>query len=168
MRRITPLAIAHVAYEARRMYCRALGESLPPDWEQASRQQRTEVLVGVEAVLSGTANSAARLHDALPKETMTIGPPYEFLASGYDDLCVDQRRKLLLFRAIVLALVDGPCNGLCHDEKCSLVDDHDCHFDTCMSKFGIPPGLLRETPALEAAVLEDGYGPSSRAEKLYC
>lgn len=168
MRRITPLAIAHVAYEARRMYCRSLGESMQPNWDKASTQQRYDVLAGVEAVLSGTANSAARLYDALTKETMTIGPPYGSLAPGYDDLGLDQRRKLLLFRAIVLALVDGPCNGLCHDEKCSLLDDHDCHFDTCMSKFGIPPGLLQETPALEQSVMGELCRDSPLAKKLYC
>ena len=46
---------------------------------------------------------------------------------------------MLLFRATVLALVDGPCTGLCHDEKCRIIEDHPCHLETCLSRFGIQP-----------------------------
>ena len=68
MRPITPVAIARVAYEARRLYSRALGENVQPVWDQASTQQRDDTLSGVQAVLSGTANSAERLHDALTQQ----------------------------------------------------------------------------------------------------
>jgi hypothetical protein len=70
-------------------------------------------------------------------------PALEPAAPGYRELTLEQRRKILLFRAVVLALVDGPCNGFCHDEKCPNLEDHECHLDTCMSRYGIPPGLLQ-------------------------
>jgi hypothetical protein len=92
---------------------------------------QSEAIAGAEAVLSGEARSGAHLHDALSRR----------VEPGYDQLGLDQRRKVLLFRAVVLALIDGPCNGFCHDEHCPILEDHDCHLDTCMSKFGVPPGL---------------------------
>ena len=69
----------------------------------------------------------------------------------YHDLPIAQRRKVLLFRATVLALVDGPCTGLCHDEKCRIIEDHACHLDTCLSRFGIPPGAWDRPSQADAA-----------------
>jgi hypothetical protein len=135
-------AIARVAYEAERAYATALGEGPAPRWEEVSRQEQAAVIAGVEAVLSGQARSGAHLHDAWARQGAAF-PTAEPLASTYDELTLAQRRKVLLFRAVVLALVDGPCNGFCHDDKCSNLEDHECHLDTCMSRFGIPPGLLR-------------------------
>jgi hypothetical protein len=103
-----------------------------------------EAMVGVQAVLSGEARSGAHLHEAWSKRTNPM--PFGVLLPGYDQLDVADRRKVLLFRAVVLALIDGPCNGYCHDDKCPNLEDHDCHLDTCMSRFGVPPGLWQETP----------------------
>jgi hypothetical protein len=144
MSRVEPVAIARIAYEARRVYARALGEYGLPDWDEASPRQREEALAGVEAVLCGAASTGARLHEVWTRQGNPINSP---LASpgtifkvDYHDLPIEQRRKVLLFRATVLALVDGPCSGLCHDEKCPIIEDHACHLDTCLSRFGIPPG----------------------------
>lgn len=141
---VTASEIARVAYEARRCYARALREPAPPRWEDAPPGARNEAIAGVEAVLTGQARSGAHLHDAWIRRASRddVGA----LAPGYDQLGVDQRRKVLLFRAVVLAMVDGPCNGFCHDESCSNLDDHGCHLDTCMSRFGVPPGLWRARP----------------------
>jgi hypothetical protein len=140
MTSVTPSAIARVAYEARRLYCCALGHDEHPPWEQASSHHRRDVLLGVDAVLSGTAPSGAHLHDTWSRHA-TVLPPYEVLVPGYDQLSMNERRKLLVFRAVILALVDGPCTGFCHDDRCANLEDHACHLDTCMSRFGIPPGL---------------------------
>ena len=61
----------------------------------------------------------ARLHDVLTRH----GAPARFTRRACSRSTITtcrskQRRKVLLFRATVLALVDGPCTGLCHDEKC--------------------------------------------------
>ena len=135
-----PSTIARIAYEARRVYARSLGEYGLPDWEEASPQQRQEALVGVEAVLRGAASTGERLHDAWARDTRRLDLPSDLFKVDYRDLPMAERRKVLLFRATVLALVDGPCTGLCHDEKCRIIADHACHLETCLSRFGIPPG----------------------------
>lgn len=147
-------AIARVAYEAERVYASALGEGPTAGWEDASREEQVAAIAGVEAVLSGEARSGAHLHEAWARQGAMF-PTLEPLAPSYDALSLAQRRKLLLFRAVVLALVDGPCNGFCHDDKCGDLEDHDCHLDTCMSKFGIPPGLLRSERSGPAPATDD-------------
>ena len=119
----TAAAMARVAYEARRAYARALGEVDEPSWELASAVQRLHAVAGVQAVLSGEARSGAH---------------------RYDQLGLEERRKVLLFRAVVLAMVDGPCNGFAHLSSWQNPEDHECHLDTCMSRFGVPPGLWRD------------------------
>jgi hypothetical protein len=137
---VEPGVLARVAYEARRVYARSLGEDGLPDWDAASPQLRQEALLGVEAVLCGAASSGERLHDAWARRTRRLDLPGALFKVDYRDLSLPERRKLLLFRATVLAMIDGPCTGLCHDEKCTTVDDHACHLDTCLSRFGILPG----------------------------
>jgi hypothetical protein len=146
MSAVTAIGIARVAYEARRAYALALGEPVPPEWEEAPPGVQSEAIAGAEAVLSGEARSGAHLHDALARRVEDF-PRVGLFSPGYDQLGLDQRRKVLLFRAVVLALIDGPCNGFCHDEQCPNLEDHDCHLDTCMSKFGVPPGLWSSSPS---------------------
>jgi hypothetical protein len=143
MRLVTPSGIARVAYEATRTYCRVLGrEGDRADWQRASPQERRDALVSVEAVLSGQASSGAHLH-ATWLQSPSRGIIRTVMVTRYDQLPVVERRQLLLFRAVVLALVDGPCLGYCHDDQCGDESDHDCHLDTCVSRFGVPPGLWR-------------------------
>lgn len=144
---IEPTAIARVAYEARRVYARALGQQALPDWDDAPPELRREALLGVQAVLCGAATTGARLHDVLTRQAHPLGSPGALFKMEYRDLPIAERRKVLLFRATVLALVDGPCTGLCHDEKCRIIEDHACHLDTCLSRFGIQPGAWATTPA---------------------
>jgi hypothetical protein len=155
---VEPTAIARVAYEARRVYARALGERALPDWDEAPVELRREVLLGVEAVLRGTASTGARLHDVLTQHAHPLDSPGGLFKVDYHDLPIEQRRKVLLFRATVLALVDGPCTGLCHDEKCRIIEDHACHLDTCLSRFGIQPGVWSQAhPAEPASTLKLYY-----------
>jgi hypothetical protein len=146
-------ALARVAYEAGRAYAHSLGNDDQPSWEQASPRQRMQAMVGVQAVLSGEARSGAHLHAAWTGRA-PLGP-FEALARGYEQLELQERRRVLLFRAVVLAMVDGPCNGFCHDDKCANPEDHDCHLDTCMSRFGVPPGMWR-APVTVSPAAADG------------
>jgi hypothetical protein len=161
MSAVTAADIARVAYEARRAYAVALGQPAPPAWEEAPADERSEAIAGAEAVLSGEARCGAHLHAAWTRRAEdfpVVGPG--LFSAAYDQLGLAERRKVLLFRAVVLALVDGPCNGFCHDDKCANLEDHDCHLETCLSKFGVPPGLWR-APAPHAPQAGGGG-------KLYC
>jgi hypothetical protein len=134
-----PSGIARVAYEAARAYATVLGRAVPPCWLEATPAQRWQVLRGVQAVLSGEVRSGAQIYD-LWSRAASAGAPPSALEPAYERLPLPERRRVLLFRAVVLALIDGPCNGDCHDEACPVVDDHDCHLETCVSRFGVPPG----------------------------
>jgi hypothetical protein len=142
MRSPTASGIARVAYEATRAYSSLLGHVARPDWPVASPRQRRDALLGVQAVLSGEARSGALLHELWIK-TRAGRPAEGSVAQRYAELAITERRRILLFRAVVLALVDGPCSGYSHDQDCPTLDDHDCHLDTCVSRFGIPPGFWR-------------------------
>jgi hypothetical protein len=127
-------ALARIAHEAIRAYGAELGGPPPPPWDAATDRQRQDAIAGVEAVLAGQARSGRSFHQAWTRRLDRPDPPYE-------DLTADRRRELLLFRSVVLALIDGPCNGLCHDERCDDLEDHRCHLDNCLSTYGIPPSL---------------------------
>jgi len=155
MRAPNASAIARVAYEATRAYASVLGQTSRPDWPQASPQQREAALRGVGAVLSGEARSGAHLHDLWTRHASGL-PPRGPWAKGYDQLPLFERRQILLFRAAVLAVVDGPCSGYCHDQSCPVLDDHDCHLDVCVSRFGVPPGFWRSLLAVGVGGGEGG------------
>src|SRR6185312_11326099 len=95
MSTVTAFDIARVAYEARRFYALALQEPPPPPWEEAPPRLQTEAILGAEAVLTGEARSGAHLHDAWIRRAALS--PVPRLAPGYEQLDVDQRRKVLLF-----------------------------------------------------------------------
>jgi len=139
-------ALARIAHEAIRAYGRELGGPPPPPWDVATEHQRRDTILGVEVVLEGRAGSGRSFHEAWARRQDGPTPPYE-------DLTADRRRQLLLFRSVVLALVDGPCNGLCHDEACDDLDDHRCHLENCLSTYGIPPSLGRPPPQAAAPAL---------------
>ena len=127
-------ALARIAHETIRAYGAELGDHPSPPWEVTSERERQDTMLGVEVVLEGRARSGRSFHEAWVRRQDGPRPPYE-------DLTADRRRQLLLFRSVVLALIDGPCNGLCHDEACNDLDDHRCHLENCLSTYGIPPSL---------------------------
>ena len=131
------LNIARVVHGATRAYGNLFGKMWEPSWEEASGWHRAAVIVGVKAVVSGNANSPEELHAAHARAALGSAGPFA-------DLSIEQRRRTALFRAIVLALVDGPCDGDCHDPGCPLDGQHACHLDTCMSEFGVPRGELQD------------------------
>jgi hypothetical protein len=125
------LDIARVVHGATRAYGNLFGKMWEPSWDEASGWHRAAVIAGVKAVVSGEANSPEELHAARTRAALDTAGPFA-------DLSIEQRRRTALFRAIVLALVDGPCEGDCHDPGCSLDDRHACHLETCLSEFGVP------------------------------
>ena len=140
MKSPTANGIARVAYEATRAYSSVFGKAGRPDWLAASPRHHEDALVGVQAVLSGEARSGERLHHVWV-ESAAGGPFHSLPAPAYDQLSITERRKILLFRAVVLSMIDGPCSGDCHDVDCPALDDHACHLENCVSRFGVPPGL---------------------------
>jgi hypothetical protein len=85
------------------------------------------IVRGVSGVLAGRANSIADLYAAMTGDERPCPalPP-------------DDRRELALVRAIVLALIDSPCESDCHDPSCEGTHPHPCHLETCLSEFGVP------------------------------
>jgi hypothetical protein len=125
------LEIARVVHGATRVYGNLFGEMGVPSWEEASSWHRAVVIAGVKAVVSGDANSPEELHATCARIEPGNRRPFEALSR-------QQRRRTALFRAIVVALVDGPCQGDCHDPSCPDTDTHRCHLETCLSEFGVP------------------------------
>jgi hypothetical protein len=126
------LDIARVVYGATRIYGHFSGEAWQPSWKEASGSERAAVIAGVKAVISGTASAPEALHAARVGAHLGTAPPIEALS-------VEERQKTDLFRAVVMALVDGPCDNDCHDRACLKPSLHRCHLDTCLSEFGVPP-----------------------------
>lgn len=132
----TIVCIARVAHGATRIYRHFSGEMWQPPWEEASDSERAEAIACVKAVVSGNANSPEELH------AVRLGARLGN-ASAFTALSHEERRTTELFRAIVVALVDGPCGNACHDSCCSDEAPHGCHLDTCLSEFGIPPDEIQ-------------------------
>jgi hypothetical protein len=139
-------ALARIAHETIRAYGAETGGPPGPSWEVAPEDERRDTILGVEVVLDGRARSGRSFHEAWVRRLDGPNPPYE-------DLSADRRRQLLLFRSVVLALIDGPCNGLCHDERCDDLDDHVCHLENCLSTYGVPPSLGSRPPDLGQELL---------------
>jgi hypothetical protein len=129
------LEIARVVHGATRIYGNLFGELCEPTWEEASGWHRAVVIAGVKAIISGDANAPEELHATRARIELGARRPFEALS-------VQQRRQTALFRAVVLALVDGPCEGDCHDPGCPVPDTHRCHLETCLSEFGVPRAEL--------------------------
>lgn len=51
-------AAAKAAHEFNRAYCAAIGEPLPPSWDEAGEAQHRSVLSGVDSVIAGNTDPA--------------------------------------------------------------------------------------------------------------
>jgi|GEM_PF-2362409 len=110
-------AIARVVHEANRAYCVTIGDESQVAWDDAPDWQRESAIAGVRAVIDGTADSPRRQHEkwAAHKvcEGWVWGPVKDAVAKThpclvpYDELPLAQKRKDVLFGAIVRALHDG-------------------------------------------------------------
>jgi hypothetical protein len=126
------LQIARVVRAATVMFGACLGDAPPAENREGTRDLADGAIVrAVRAILSGTANSPAELSAVLADGDRHASRPYEWLS-------VEERREHALIRAIVVALVDGPCADDCHDTGCEGTRPHPCHLETCLSEFGVP------------------------------
>jgi len=128
------LQIARVVRAATAMLGSCLGGEPPPEERHVGGDLPDRaILRAVRAILSGRANSPGDLSAALAD-----GDGDRRAFRPYEELSPEERRKRALIRAIVVALVDGPCSGDCHDSDCEATRPHPCHLDTCLSEFGVP------------------------------
>ena len=126
------LRITRVVRAATVTFGSCFGGAQPPDNREGSRDLADRAIErAVRAILSGTANSSAELSAVLADGDRQASRPYERLSG-------EERREHALIRAIVVALIDGPCADDCHDPGCEGTRPHPCHLETCMSEFGVP------------------------------
>lgn len=108
--------VARVCHEANRAYCVGLGDGSQPSWEDAPGWQRASAMSGVRAVMEGTAVSPESQHEAWCAEKVAGGWVYGVEKDAerkthpclvpYGELPAAQRRKDVLFRAVVRALTE--------------------------------------------------------------
>lgn len=106
--------IARVAHEVNRAYCRAIGDTSQPSWEEAPEWQRQSAVKGVEAHSSGELTPEQSHESWLAekrRDGWRWGPSKDpekkehpcFCA--YDELPAAQRTKDYLFGAVCAALL---------------------------------------------------------------
>lgn len=108
--------IARVAHESNRAYCAALGDFTQRPWEDAPPWQRESAIKGVQFVIANPDASPSASHDAWLLEKERTGWRYGPVKDEtkkehpcfvpYAELPPEQRRKDVLFRAVVEALCE--------------------------------------------------------------
>ena len=118
----TPLAfqtaIASICHEANRAYCKSIGDTSQPSWEEAPDWQKESAIAGVSFHMANPTASPSASHEAWRQHKEAEGWDYgikkdPFLKQHpcmvpYDELPIEQRRKDYLFRAIVHAFMTNP------------------------------------------------------------
>lgn len=106
--------IARVVHEANRAYCITIRDYSQVEWDLAEDWQRGSAIAGVEATLSGAAYTPEEQHQTWCDHKIADGWVYGATKNAeakthpclvpYDQLPLEQRKKDVLFRAIVVAL----------------------------------------------------------------
>lgn len=104
-------ALAHIAHEANRAYCRLLGDDSQPAWDDAPDWQRESAIKGIEGAMRG--NTPEQSHESWTAEKVatgwTFGPVKDAEAKThpclvpYAELPPEQRVKDALYIAVVRA-----------------------------------------------------------------
>lgn len=116
--------IAIVCHEANRAYCRTLGDTSQPSWDDAPEWQKNSAIAGVKfhlaALESGVEPAPSASHDSWLAEKERDGWKYGAVKDPekkehpcfvpYDQLPVDQRMKDYIFAAIVKAVYEANAN----------------------------------------------------------
>lgn len=107
-------SIAHVCHEANRAYCLTLGDTSQPAWESAQDWQRSSAIEGVRFNLSNPDAPPSHSHECWLDEKRRTGWKYGPVKDPakkehpcflpYEELPEEQKRKDLLFKAVVAAL----------------------------------------------------------------
>jgi RyR domain len=107
-------SIAQVCHEANRAYCRTIGDDSQLPWNDAPEWQRTSAVNGVKFSLANPDAPASASHDSWMAEKQAAGWKYGPVKDverkehpcflPFAELPADQRRKDVLFQAIVRAL----------------------------------------------------------------
>ncbi|GAF70694.1 unnamed protein product [marine sediment metagenome] len=108
--------IAKVCHEVNRAYCQALGDGTQVPWEEAPQWQKSSAILGVEMHIEGEAGPE-QSHEGWMAQKVADGWVYGELKDEnlkthpclvpFDELPVDQQAKDYIFRAIVLAIIEG-------------------------------------------------------------
>lgn len=106
--------IARVCHEANRAYCLTLGDASQRPWEEAEEWQRVSARKGVEFNLANPDAPPSAIHDSWLEEKRATGWKYGPVKDAekqehpcfvpYDELPLEQRRKDILFKAVVASL----------------------------------------------------------------
>lgn len=104
-------ALAHIAHEANRAYCRTIGDDSQPAWDDAPEWQRDSALKGIEGALNG--NTPEQQHqswmDVKAADGWVYGEAKDPEAKThpcmvpYAELPAEQQRKDHLYSAVVQA-----------------------------------------------------------------
>lgn len=107
--------IARICHEANRAYCETLGDLSQHSWEYADQAQKDSMIRGVEFRLANYIAGADAQHNAWMANKTKEGWRFGLVKDAvkkehpclvpYDQLPPQQRRKDLLFMAIVQALM---------------------------------------------------------------
>lgn len=111
---MTTEQIAMVCHEANRAYCLSIGDGSQAAWSDAPEWQRASAIKGVEFAQANPSAPASAQHDAWWDEKRAAGWVYGPVKDPekkqhpccvpFGQLPIEQRRKDLLFRAVVQAL----------------------------------------------------------------
>lgn len=114
---MTVTDIARVCHEANRAYCLSLGDGSQPAWDDAPTWQRQSAIAGVEFHLANPNAGPSASHEEWLRvkaaDGWVYGPVKDPVAKvhpcfvPYDELPAEQRRKDVLFIAVVRALEGG-------------------------------------------------------------
>ena len=108
--------IAKVAHEANRAYCQTLGDDSQVPWEDAPDWQKQSAVNGANLHASHPNAGPQASHESWMAEKLATGwvyGPVKYPEKKehpcmvpFAELSLEQRRKDVLFRAIVLALLE--------------------------------------------------------------
>ena len=108
-------SIARVCHEANRAYCRSIGDNSQPSWDEAPDWQRRSAENGVAFQLANPDATPSHSHEEWLKEKAAAGWTYGPVKDPekkehpcfvpYEELPEEQKRKDVLFIAVVRALV---------------------------------------------------------------
>ncbi len=113
---MSPNDIARIAHEANRAYCQSIGDYSHVKWESSPKHVVDSVRAGAEAIIVGSVTNPREAHIAWMAQREVDGWKYGAEKNAtrkthpamvpWDELDGKERRKDILFFAVVKALAD--------------------------------------------------------------